>query len=132
MNNELRTVAKKLRLATMLAKIAPFVYAAFYTICLLTYLFGGDVALFYVDALFYVSPLMVAFIYALGVVFECCKWHRLQCVVLLLPTLASFLDVWFDLSAVAIWVNIGMLVIVLASSLLNAYKMFVCDGTRDE
>lgn len=126
--NELRKVAKKLRLATMLVKLLPFVCAIFYIICLFTYLWGNDNVLFYVDSLFYISPLMVGVIWMLGVVFECCKWHRLQCAILLMPTLASYLDVWFDFTAIAAWVNWATLSVVVVSSLYNAYRMFWDNG----
>lgn len=130
--NELRKVAKKLRLATMLVKLLPFVCAAFYIICLITYLCGSDAVLFYVDSLFYISPLMVGVIWIFGAVFEMCKWHRLQCVILLMPTLASYLDVWFDFSAIASWINWATLSVVVIGSLYNAYRMFWKNGEENE
>jgi hypothetical protein len=130
--NELRKVVKKLRLATTLVKLLPFVCAAFYIICLITYLWGSDAVLFYVDSLFYISPLMVGVIWILGAVFECCKWHRLQCAILLMPTIASYLDVWFDFSAIASWINWATLSVVVVGSLYNAYRMFWQDGQTDE
>ena len=130
--NELRKIAKKLRLATALVKIAPFVCAIFYVVSLIVYIFGSNMALFVVDSLFYVSPIAVVFIYALGVIFECCQWHRLQCGVLFIPTMTSFLDVMLDFTPVATWVNWATMIIVISGSLYNAYRMFWQDGKADE
>lgn len=133
MNNELRKVAKKLRLATMLVKLIPFVSAAVYALCLLVYMFGNDTILLVVDSLFYISPLMVLLMYVLGVVFECCVWHRIQCVILLLPTIISLADgLWLDLSSIATIINMSMTGLLVCASSYNAYRMFCCDGTRDE
>lgn len=131
--NELRNVAKKMRYATAIVKIAPFVCAIAYAVCIIAYLWAGDTFLFLLDTLFYTSPMMVALMYVMGVVFEMCKWHKLECLILLLPTIVSLLDViLLDLSVAATWINWVLTAIVVLGSLYNAYRMFWQDGKADE
>ena len=131
--DELRSVAKRIRYATMLTKIAPFVCALVYVVCILAYLIMTDTALFIVDTLFYVSPLTVLLIYAFGVVFKCCKWHKLQCALLLLPTIISLVDgLIYELSAVATWINWAVTAVIIGGSLHNAYRIFWDNGKADE
>lgn len=116
----------------MLTKIAPFLCAGLYVVCILAYLIMNDMVLFIIDTLFYVSPLTVLLIYAFGVVFKCCKWHKLQCGLLLLPTIISLFDVLvYELTAVGTWVNWAVTAIIICGSLYNAYRMFWQDGKAD-
>lgn len=131
--DELRNVAKRIRYATMLTKIAPFLCAVVYVVCILAYLIMNDTVLFIIDTLFYVSPLTVLLIYSFGVVFKCCKWHKLQCALLVLPTIISLFDcLVYELSAIATWMNWAITAIIACGSLYNAYRMFWKNGEENE
>lgn len=77
------------------------------------------------DSLFYVSPVTVAAFLILSNLLHLCKWHKMACVLPILPQVVSFVDYYIiELSQQAAELNIlvtGSMAVLL---ILTAYKTF--------
>jgi hypothetical protein len=119
----MREIIAILKRVTAIVKIAPFITAFFLLISYIFYLVSDWLATI-VDVIFYVSPIMVAFMLLLSKALKLCFWHRLQCVLPLLPMLVNITDYFIELTQFSSILNILIQVIVCALSLINAYFVF--------
>lgn len=113
------------RRGTSVVKIIPFVQACIYIVCRISSLFVSDNVQSLLDLLLYVSPLQVVFSLILSKTFKLCKWHKTECVLPLVPFSLVIFDTYiYELSRIALAVNITAIVCVLILSVVNAYFVF--------
>ena len=115
-----------LRKATATVKVAPFAFALLYLVALVLYLLFNDTIATMTDLLFYVSPVAVFFNLRMSKIFKMCKWHRLECLLPLLPIVIVFINGFgFIIPDIAVYVNWSVNLIIFLLSLLNAYFVFI-------
>ena len=115
-----------LRKATATVKVAPFAFALLYLVALVVYLLFNDTIATMTDLLFYVSPVAVFFNLRMSKIFKMCKWHRLECLLPLLPIVIVFINGFgFIIPNIAVYVNWSVNLIIFLLSLLNAYFVFI-------
>ena len=115
-----------LKKATATVKVAPFAFALLYLAALVLYILFNDTVATIADMLFYVSPVAVFFNLRMSKIFKMCKWHRLECLLPLLPIVIVFINSFgFIIPRIAVYVNWGVNLIIFLLSLLNAYFVFI-------
>lgn len=133
MSSKYANIAKMVVRTLLVVKIAPFVFTVGHIVCLILYLSGGDNVLLLADTMFYTSPMTIGLLLILSKIYQLCKWHRLQCFIPLFPVLVGVMDKFVvELSATLTYINIYTCLIMFVLTLLNAYKMFLCNGKDRE
>ena len=114
-----------LRDVTVIVKIFPFLSSLLYIIFFLAQLLFQNDVVYEMESLFYISAFVVVLLIVLSYRLRLCKWHRIQCLLLLMPQVFSYIDMYVYEYGVhsAIIADIA-LTFILAVSVLNAYKMF--------
>lgn len=114
-----------LRDVTVIVKIFPFLSSLLYIIFFLAQLLFQNDVVYEMESLFYISAFVVVLLIVLSYRLRLCKWHRIQCLLLLMPQVFSYIDMYVYEYGVhsAIIADIA-LAFILAVSVLNAYKMF--------
>lgn len=114
-----------LRNVTLIVQIYPFVYTMLYALCMLGYLVGSEMLSCTLDQLFYTSPISVLFALILSRSLKLCKWHKLECVLPMIPLIHLAVDTYLvSLSNVSAIVNVGTIIALCILSLVNAYFVF--------
>lgn len=115
-----------LRDVTVIVKIFPFLSSLLYIIFFLAQLLFQNDVVYEMESLFYISALVIVLLIVLSYRLRLCKWHRIQCLLLFMPQVFSYIDMYVYEYGVhsAIIADIA-LTFILAVSVLNAYKMFV-------
>lgn len=120
---------KKLRDITIAVQIMPFIYTAVYIAIMVLYLFLSESARFILDTLFYVSPFIAIGFLIESKVLELCRWHRLACILPILPQLIVFIDYHIiELTEIESYISIATPIILAILLLLSAYKVFFSNG----
>lgn len=104
----------------------PFLYGGLYLINLVLYLVLPEQMIMILDALFYVSPIVVVCMLVFSRILRLCAWHRTACVVPLVPQIISLVDYYvveFPLSAAKM--TIIVCVSLAALLLVAAYNVFM-------
>lgn len=115
-----------LKKATATVKVDPFAFALLYLVALVVYLLFSDTIATMTDLLFYVSPVAVFFNLRMSKIFKMCKWHRLECLLPLLPIVIVFVNGFgFIIPDIAVYVNWSVNLIIFLLSLINAYFVFI-------
>ena len=79
-----------------------------------------------IDSLIFLSVIMVLFLIALSYCIKLCKWHRLQCVLPLLPQIVDRIDTnIYEFGANLATVNYAVIGLIVVLSLINAYFVFM-------
>ena len=117
-------VIKIAQKATFVVKVTPFVYALLFMMCLIAYMFTSDEVQTILDTIFYVSPITIIFALILSKTFKLCKWHRLECVLPLLPQVIVMIDLFYPLTEIAAKLNVTTIITIFLLSLINAYFVF--------
>lgn len=114
-----------LRDVTVIVKIFPFLSSLLYIIFFLAQLLFQNDVVYEIESLFYISAFVIALLIVLSYRLRLCKWHRIQCLLLFMPQVFSYIDMYVYEYGVhsAIIADIA-LTFILAVSILNAYKMF--------
>lgn len=114
-----------LRDVTVIVKIFPFLSSLLYIIFFLAQLMFQNDVVYEMESLFYISAFVVVLLIVLSYRLRLCKWHRIQCLLLLMPQIFSYIDMYVYEYGVhsAIIADIA-LTFILAVSVINAYKMF--------
>ncbi len=122
---DLAGLIKTLRYVTTAVQILPFIYTILYIISLAVSLFAPDEVVWIVDTLFYASPVTVIAFLVLSRLLRLCKWHKIACVLPIIPQAVSFIDYYVvELTELIAQVNIcvfGSMAILL---LVAAYNVF--------
>ena len=125
-NIDIGPVITMTRNAYRLVKIAPFIYAMIYIMCLFGYLMFNDTVSAMIDVLCYISPVPVIYNLLLSKAFHLCIWHRTECCLPLVAVLVvgvdSFIISLADVSAFVYWC---VALFCFGISLFNAYHIFI-------
>lgn len=79
-----------------------------------------------VSSAIFLSPLLVVFLILLSYAVRLCKWHRLQCVLPLIPQAMVYCDNYIYEYGVALaTINFSVLLLLFILSLVNAYFVFI-------
>lgn len=120
-----------LKKVTNIVKVTPFVSVFF---CLLTisgYFYMPEKVIRIMDMLVYSSPFHIGVLLLLSRRLMLCKWHRLQCVLPVVAAIPSVIDrTLYRLSPLAADINIIIMMVLFATSLVNAYFVFVKPAMR--
>ena len=124
-NVDIGPVITMMRNAYRLVKIAPFVYAMIYIMCLFGYLMFNDTVSAMIDVLCYISPVPVIYNLLLSKAFHLCIWHKAECCLPLVAVLVIGVDSFVvSLAPISAFVNWCIAIFCFAVSLLNAYHIF--------
>lgn len=124
-NDKVLKAIRILRDVTVIVKIFPFLSSLLYIIFFLAQLLFQNDVVYEMESLFYISAFVVVLLIVLSYRLRLCKWHRIQCLLLFMPQVFSYIDMYVYEYGVhsAIIADIA-LTFILAVSILNAYKMF--------
>lgn len=124
-NDKVLKAIRILRDVTVIVKIFPFLSSLLYIIFFLAQLLFQNDVVYEIESLFYISAFVIALLIVLSYRLRLCKWHRIQCLLLFMPQVFSYIDMYVYEYGVhsAIIADIA-LTFILAVSVLNAYKMF--------
>lgn len=119
-------IVRILRRVTTIVKVYPFAYSILYISCMFVYMFCSDEMATLCDQLFYTSPFMIVCAIGLSYSLKLCKWHRLECVLPLLPTCMVFVDEFiYQIPKSASYLNAILMSTICILSLINAYFVFI-------
>lgn len=119
-------IVRILRKVTTIVKVYPFAYSILYVSCMLVYMFCSDEISTLCDQLFYTSPFMIVCAIGLSYSLKLCKWHRLECILPLLPTCMGLVDKFIcSFTKLASYLNAILIGIICLASLINAYFVFI-------
>lgn len=119
-------IVKILRNATKVVKLMPFIYAIVYILCMVGYLLFSDEVATLLDKLFYVSPISIIFPLCLSRTLKMCVWHKIECILPLLPTLLVFVDEFImQFTVLYAYINVILISFLCIASLINAYFVFI-------
>lgn len=125
-HNDIVAIVRILRRVTTIVKIYPFLYTMLYIICMFVYMFCSDEMATLCDQLFYTSPFMIVCAIGLSYSLKLCKWHRLECILPLLPTCMVLVDEFiYSFPKSASYLNAILIVVICLTSLINAYFVFI-------
>lgn len=125
-HNDIVAIVRILRRVTTIVKIYPFLYTILYIICMFAYMFCSDEMATLCDQLFYTSPFMIVCAIGLSYSLKLCKWHRLECILPLLPTCMVLVDEFiYSFPKSASYLNAILIVVICLASLINAYFVFI-------
>ena len=115
-----------LRSVTKIVKVYPFIYATLYVLCMVGYMIGNEELSCTLDQLFYTSPVSILFALLLSRSLKLCKWHKLECVLPMIPLVHLVIDSYIiPLNNVSAIINVGTIIIICLASLINAYFVFI-------
>lgn len=125
-NKDILAIVTILRRVTKIVKIYPFIYAGIYALCMIGYMFLSDETADILDQLFVTSPIVVSCNLLLSKTLKLCKWHRLQCLLPIVPLLPIYVDSYiYSLSKVGAYINTTIILLLFLASLINAYFVFI-------
>lgn len=125
-NNDIIAIVKILRKVTKIVKVYPFIYAILYALCMIGYVVGSEELSYTLDQLFYTSPISVFFALLLSNSLKLCKWHRLECILPMIPLIHLVIDTYvISLSNVSAILNVATIIFLCIASLINAYFVFI-------
>ena len=121
-----------LKKATRTVQLIPFAYTVFYIAVLISYSFASEPVLKALDTIFFVSPLCMSGMLILSKVLHLCNWHRMACILPLIPQVFSFIDYYIinltEIEAASVnWIIIAMSILLL----ISAYKVFFANGRKE-
>ena len=99
----LNKVLDVLRGITAAVKVTPFVYSGLFVIILFLYNVCGENVQDLLDRLFYISPIFVIIMLVYSRILEMCKWHRMACVIPLVPQVVDLLDSHYELTQIEVY-----------------------------
>ena len=125
-NKDIISIVNILRRVTVIVKLYPFAYTLLYISCMLVYMFGSENASVFCDQMFYTSPFMVVCAIGLSYSLKLCKWHRLECILPLMPCIIVLVDTYiYQISMLGAYLNSILMLILCILSLINAYFVFI-------
>lgn len=120
-NKDLINIIKSV---TLFAKKLPFYYAGVYVLALSAYLiFGAGVSTFF-DMTFVISPFVALMSLRLSFIFKFCKWHRMECILPVIPYAVNLVDLAHPLNSYGAIANLVCLLVLFFLSIVNAYFVF--------
>lgn len=125
-NENLRIVLDVVRKVTKAIKLFPFLYAILLLAILPIVSYADFETATIFNELFFVSPLFVGFLILLSFYVKLCNWHRLQCLLPLIPQIMDFIDVnIYEFTYDVMLINSIVYILIFLLSLINAYFVFI-------
>ena len=115
---------------TKAVQVTPFIYSSIFVIVYFLYSFVDEKVMDIIDMGFYISPLVMVIFLVYSRILHLCKWHRITCVLPLVPQIYYILDSVFTFSQDEVLVANILTVIMLIILLISAYKVFYKCKTR--
>lgn len=122
--NDIMAIVFILRKVTAIVKVYPFIYTFLYILCMFGYMIFSEGMCVLLDQLFYTSPIVVSCNVLLSYALKLCKWHRLQCILPMIPLLPLLVDYIYPLNNIAVGVNTTFIIALCLLSIVNAYFVF--------
>lgn len=120
-----------LRKITKRVKLAPFLYALIFLLCMSVYWFADNNILSTLDVLFYVSPIVCLTFIWFSYPLKLCNWYRLQCCLPMLPQPIVYIDEnIYEFGSSIIWIDFAIVLLIFLLSLINTYFVFIRKATR--
>lgn len=124
-NKDVIAIVAILRNVTLIVQLYPFAYTVLYVLCMVGYLVGSEELSCTLDQLFYTSLLSVLFALILSRSLKLCKWHKLECILPMIPLVHLAIDTYIvSLSNVSAIINVGTIIALCILSLINSYFVF--------
>ena len=124
-NKDVIAIVAILRNVTLIVQLYPFAYTMLYALCMVGYLVGSEELSCTLDQIFYTSPFSVLFALILSRSLKLCKWHKLECILPMIPLTHLAIDTYIvPLSNVSAIINVGTIIFLCILSLINAYFVF--------
>lgn len=115
-----------LRNVTRFIKVAPFIYAGIFILCMIGYLFCSDDVATALDITFYVSPMVILTLFRLSYQLKLCNWYRLQCALPLFSQVLNIIDTFFyEFGTNIVYITFSLIVAIFVLSLINTYHVFI-------
>lgn len=125
-SKDIISIVRILRQVTTIVKVYPFAYSILYISCMLVYMFCSNEMATLCDQLFYTSPFMIVCAIGLSYSLKLCKWHRLECILPLLPTCMVLVDEFiYSFPKSVSYLNAILIGVLCLASLTNAYFVFI-------
>lgn len=113
-----------MRNVTFTVKLLPFLGVVTYILCAVIFFIASPSFQGELDMMFYTSPMWVIVCLVLSKQMKLCKWHKLECVLPLLPRTLVAIDDWTGLTEFQAKGGISLCVFMFVLSLINAYFVF--------
>ena len=126
----IRTIHMMVSRVTKAVQVTPFIYSSIFVIVYFLYSFVDEKVMDIIDMGFYISPLVMVIFLVYSRILHLCKWHRITCVLPLVPQIYYILDSVFTFSQDKVLVANILTVIMLIILLISAYKVFYKCKTR--
>ena len=126
----IRTIHMMVSRVTKAVQVTPFIYSSIFVIVYFLYSFVDEKVMDIIDMGFYISPLVMVIFLVYSRILHLCKWHRITCVLPLVPQIYYILDSVFTFSQDEVLVANILTVIMLIILLISAYKVFYKCKTR--
>ena len=118
---------------TRTVQIFPFIYSALYIGIFVLYNFGQDSLLDILDALFYISPIVVFAHIVYSYILKLCTWHRIACAIPLIAEAVNVIDTYFyEFSEQDIIILHSITLFIIVIYIISAYKVFFCNGSKQQ
>lgn len=114
-----------LRDVTIAVKVAPFIIVFLYLLGITAYFFTDDATQTVIDTWLYVSPVFVGMLLILSHLLKMCIWHKIECMLPLVPQIVVLIDIFYQLDEIASKVNVAVVIFIFLLSILNAYMTFI-------
>lgn len=115
-----------LRKVTIVVKVAPFIYATIFLLCMIGYVTLSDGVISVLDMLFYVSPITCITFIRLSYLLKLCNWYRLQCCLPMFPLPFIIIDEYVNMfQETAVVVHLSLTIVIFLLSLINTYFVFI-------
>lgn len=122
----LKIVLNVVRKVTKAIKIFPFVYVLILLLFLPSMSYMDIDTATILSGCIFESPLLIAFLILLSYSVKLCVWHRLQCLLPLVPQIADFIDTHiYEYGEALATLNFIILLLLFILSLVNAYFVFI-------
>lgn len=130
-NENLRIILNVVRNVTKTIKLFPFLYAILLLVVFPIVSYGDYDTAMFLNELFFVSPLFMAFLILLSYLVKLCNWHRLQCLLPLIPQIVVYIDEnIYELTEIVAILNLVVMLLIFLLSLINAYFVFIRPNGR--
>lgn len=125
-HENLRVVLNVVRRVTKAIKIFPFVYILILLLFLPTMSYLDIDTATILSGCIFESPLLIALLILLSYSVKLCIWHRIQCLLPLVPQVADFVDTHiYEYGEALATLNFIVLLLLFILSLVNAYFVFI-------
>lgn len=122
----LKVILSVVRKTTKAIKVFPFLYIGLFIVLSFAMGLTSIIVTYIISAIIIISPIVVAFLIYLSYAVKLCKWHRLQCLLPLIPQAIVFIDSHlYEYGEALATLNFAILIFLFVASLVNAFFVFI-------